>query len=279
VRRASLPPLALGLAACGGPAGSAEIANATGPMAHQVSACPDFGDLDRIASWAYVLFPSCPKPPFDVRFPVCVHDCPHPCRERSDDHLYTFTYDAQGRWLATYDRGSPQVAVTYAGDRLSTSADLRFRYDGHGKLTAATSPTYDASYRYNADGDLASIHDEDRTEEALNMSATFVYAHHRLVTQHGDHKTIDYHYEGDRVSASDEHAPSSLDHVDTVIVRTRFAYDERGRLRSTDRVTIPNDPSFAQITWKFDYDERDRLIRSVNDRGIGDFITTYEYCD
>jgi len=265
------------VAACGGaPAAPVEVGNATtAPATRPMSACPYFGPDDNIVPWAHELFPGCPKPPFEVRFPVCVRECPHPCRGASEEYRYAYTYDAHGRWIATHDRGKPFAAATYAGEHLATAGagrELAFHYDDQGRLSGVTSPTYNASYHYAGNGDLVSIADEDQTDEGLSMAATFVYSDHHLVKQHDlNQTTIDYHYEGNRVVASDED--------EHPIERTKFNYDERGRLRSTERVTVPNDPSYVPLTWTFDYDDRDRLIRQDNSTAVGHFITTYEYCD
>ena len=75
--------------------------------------------------WRHAVVEACPPPQLDEAHLECAGPCPTPCRERrtTDEHIEPsvtlFTYDANGRWLASkYDHNHGTNGCTYDGARL-----------------------------------------------------------------------------------------------------------------------------------------------------------------
>jgi YD repeat-containing protein len=255
--------LVVALASCSAPP-APTVANHAPAIA---TGCPFTGHHNAV--WLHELFPGCPTMPFNVDFPMCLGECPRPCRSHTGEMTTTYHYDANGHWLDTTDAAGTD-SCAYANGRIASCGDgyeqwsrgadgriaailmgekheawMTVRYDDRGDAVELVFPGFDDTqrFRYGADHRLlAHEHVKNGNTEV------FTYEHDRLISRGDDN------------------------------ARSTYAYDDRGRLTRVDNTQWPVGPApNALVT--FDYDAQGRVVRIIeHSHRRSDTTTTFDYC-
>lgn len=197
-----------------------------------------------------------------------------------DPEIWTFTYDARGRWVSTYrhrddtvfewckyDDGD-RLTNCVRGDPIELLRDAQHRIVSVRDVQLPDSPT---TIRYDARGDLVEV--VDHANGVAGSASSFEYdAAHRLVREasrlgEADMRVdMNWRYRYDAMGRLAE-IEQRWEGTDTVR-RTTFTYDGIGRMALI---------TSGDETLTFEYDARGRLVGDVARRGDQKATTRYEY--